>query len=56
MRRLFTAIAAATLFAAPALAQGAAPAGAYVFYSALAAPGTLNLVTPIATAVMVVTP
>lgn len=32
------------------------PAGAYVFYSALAAPGTLNLVTPIATAVMVVTP
>ena len=30
MRRLFTAIAAATLFAAPALAQGAAPAGAYV--------------------------
>jgi hypothetical protein len=30
MRHLFTAIAAGTLLAAPALAQGAAPAGAYV--------------------------
>ena len=33
-----------------------APAGAYVFYAALASPGTLNLLTPIATAVLTVSP
>ena len=33
-----------------------APVGAYVFYAALASPGTLNLLTPIATAVLTVSP